>query len=36
MNFMHVCSGTGVISQGMAELYELLKQISLEKALPNL
>ncbi|RKY12458.1 MAG: HIT family hydrolase [Planctomycetota bacterium] len=35
-SFMHVCSGTDVISQSMTELYELLKQISLEKKLPNL
>ena len=35
-NFMHVCSGTDVISQSMTELYELLRQISLEKNLPNL
>jgi ATP adenylyltransferase len=35
-NFMHVCSGTDVISQSMTELYDQLKQISLEKRLPNL
>jgi ATP adenylyltransferase len=35
-NFMHVCSGTDVISQSMTELYDRLKQISLEKNLPNL
>ena len=35
-NFMHVCSGTDVISQSLTELYDRLKQISLEKNLPNL
>ena len=35
-NFMHVCGGTDVISQGMTELYEQLKRISAEKNLPNL
>jgi len=35
-NFMHVCSDTDVISQSMTELYDRLKQISLEKDLPNL
>jgi ATP adenylyltransferase len=35
-SFMHVCSNTDVISQSMTELYDRLKQISLEKKLPNL
>ena len=35
-NFMHVCGGTDVISQGMTKLYEQLKRISAEKNLPNL
>ena len=35
-NFMHVCSGTDVISQSLTELYDKLRQISLEKNLPNL
>jgi ATP adenylyltransferase len=35
-NFMAVCSGTDVISQSLAELLELLKQISKEQNLPNL
>jgi len=35
-NFMHVCSDTDVISQGIDELYEQLKQISTEKNLPKI
>ena len=35
-NFMHVCSDTDVISQGMTELYEQLKQISRDNNLPGL
>lgn len=35
-NYMHVCSNTDVISQSIKELYQILKQISAEKKLPNL
>ena len=35
-NFMSVCSDTKVISQSLAELYELLKQISKDNNLPSL
>jgi ATP adenylyltransferase len=35
-NFMPVCSDTGVISQSMSELFELLKQVSKEHNLPRL
>jgi ATP adenylyltransferase len=35
-NFMDVCSDTDVISQSMAELLDLLKQISKEHNLPSL
>ena len=35
-NFMSVCSDTDVISQSLGGLYELLKQKSSEKKLPNL
>ena len=35
-NFMHVCADTDVISQGLSQLYEQLKQISLKEDLPNL
>ena len=35
-NFMSVCSDTKVISQSLAELFELLRQISKEHNLPNL
>lgn len=35
-NFMHVCSDTDVISQSLTELYDKIRQISLEKNLPNL
>ena len=35
-NFMAVCSDTDVISQSMAELYELLKKLSIEHNLPAL
>ena len=35
-NFMSVCNDTKVISQSLAELYELLKQISKEHNLPSL
>jgi len=34
-NFMAVCSETDVISQSLAELLDLLKQISAEHSLPN-
>lgn len=34
-SFMAVCSDTGVISQSMNELYEMLAAISSEKNLPN-
>lgn len=34
-NFMHVCSETDVISQGMRELWQQLKRISEEKKLPD-
>jgi ATP adenylyltransferase len=35
-NFMSVCSDTKVISQSLTELYDLLKEISEEKNLPQL
>ena len=35
-NYMHVCSNNDVISQSIRELYQILKQISAEKKLPNL
>ncbi|AQT67615.1 AP-4-A phosphorylase [Anaerohalosphaera lusitana] len=35
-NFMAVCSDTDVISQDLIELYDLLKQISVEKGYPKL
>ncbi len=35
-NFMPVCANTGVISQSLTELLELLKKISKEQNLPNL
>jgi ATP adenylyltransferase len=35
-NFMEVCSGTDVISQGMRELYNQLKDISAKNNLPGL
>ena len=35
-NFMHVCSDTDVISQSLAELLDLLKQVSTENHLPTL
>ena len=35
-NFMAVCGGTDVISQSLAELLDLLRQISAEHHLPNL
>jgi ATP adenylyltransferase len=35
-NFMSVCSDTDVISQSMAELFELLKKVSKEHNLPDL
>lgn len=35
-NFMAVCGDTDVISQSMAELYELLKNLSIEHNLPVL
>ncbi len=35
-NFMSVCSDTEIISQSLAELFELLKQISKEHNLPAL
>ena len=35
-NFMNVCSDTDVISQSLAELLELLKQVSKEHNLPGL
>ena len=35
-SFMHICSDTNVISQSITELYELLKEISTQKNLPNL
>ena len=35
-NFMHVCSETDVISQGMTELYDQLKEVSTQQNLPNL
>ena len=35
-NYMHVCSNTDVVSQSMTELYQMLKEISTEKNLPNL
>ena len=35
-NYMHVCGNTDVISQSIKELYQILKQISAEKKLPNL
>lgn len=34
-NFMHVCSDTDVISQGMYELYDQLIEISKKNNLPN-
>jgi len=34
-NFMEVCGGTDVISQGMKELYEQLKDISEKNELPG-
>ena len=35
-NFMHVCSDTDVISQSLAELLDLLKQVSTDSHLPTL
>jgi len=35
-NFMSVCSDTKVISQSLAELLDLLKQVSKDNNLPNL
>jgi len=35
-NFMNVCSDTDVISQSLAELLDILKQISREHHLPSL
>ncbi|HUT30069.1 MAG TPA: HIT domain-containing protein [Sedimentisphaerales bacterium] len=35
-NFMPVCSDTGVISQSMSELFDLLKKVSKEHNLPRL
>lgn len=35
-NYMHVCSNTDVISQGMAELYEKLIEISRNNNLPTM
>jgi len=34
-NFMSVCSDTDVISQSLAELLNLLKQVSAEHSLPS-
>ena len=34
-NFMHICSDTDIISQSLIELYDQLKQISLEQKLPS-
>lgn len=35
-NYMAVCGGTDVISQGLRELYDQLRQISVEQNLPAL
>jgi len=35
-NFMEVCGGTDVISQGMRELYSQLKDISVKNNLPGI
>ena len=35
-NFMAVCADTDVISQGLANLFDQLKQISKKQNLPNL
>jgi ATP adenylyltransferase len=35
-NFMSVCSDTKVISQSLAELFEILKRVSREQNLPDL
>jgi len=35
-NFMDVCAGTDIISQGMKDLYEQLKNASAENNLPGL
>jgi ATP adenylyltransferase len=34
-NFMHVCSDTDVISQGLYELYDQLIEIGKKNNLPN-
>ncbi|MHC5001306.1 MAG: HIT family protein, partial [Planctomycetota bacterium] len=34
-NYMHVCSGTDVISQGLYELYDQLVEVSQTENLPR-